>query len=144
MTAGTDPERFEVVPGDVFLLQCTLCNPPKPKYFVVAQADPLRLFLINSELTSFALGKPAIVAASPMIRAATNPFLVYDSYVACDHLSHEYSLEALAMLLDREPVRRKGHLCPAAKAAVAAALRMNELIPRKYLKDLRPIWDPWA
>lgn len=139
-----EPTSADIAPGDVFLLQCTLCDPPKPKFFVVAQASPLRMFLINSKLTSFAMGQPAIVAASPLIRAESNPFLRYDSYVACNHLSHEYSSERLGALLAENPSIRKGHLCPLAKASVAGALRMNELIARKYLRDLRPIWDVWG
>lgn len=44
----------QVAVGDVFYLHCGLCNPPKPKFFVVAQVVPvLRMFLINSVLSAY-------------------------------------------------------------------------------------------
>lgn len=127
--------------GDVLYLRCTLCNEPAQKFFVVAQVQPLRMFLINSELTEFAKARPAHVAASPLIRYAEHSgFLKYDSFVGCDHLSHEYSYERVEALLSANPSIRVGQLHPNAKAAIGSALRGNFLLPRKYLKDLLPLW----
>lgn len=128
--------------GDVYHLRCTLCNPPKPKFFVVAHVDPLRMFLINSNLSDFVRGSPEHVAAMALIRVQQHPeFLVHDSYIACDHLSHEYSSELLILKMGLSPEVRVGHLHPDAKAAVREALRGNALLAGKYLKQLRVTWD---
>lgn len=126
--------------GDVFYLRCTHCNPPKPKFFVVAQVDPMiRMFLINSEISDYEKSKPALVAAKANILAAEHAFLKHDSVISCDHISHEYS-QTIRSVLAYEPRVFVGVLSAAARNAVAEALRQNELLPRKYLRDLRALW----
>lgn len=133
--------QVEIALGSVFYLRCTLCNPPKPKFFVVAQVDPLRMFLINSEMSGFAMSKAEHVAANARILVADHSsFLKHDSFVACDHLSHEYSREKLLQEVERNPSIAVGCLHTRAIEAVAEALRGNDLLPRKYLRDLLPLW----
>ena len=128
--------------GDVFFLRCTLCDPPKQKYFVVAQTHPLRLFIINSRRTDYAEVRPRIVAASPALLVAQNPFLDHDSVVGCDcRPSHEYKLEQLEELLAKDPSIRRGHLHIEAKRAILEALTDNHVRPRKYVKELLPLWQ---
>lgn len=130
--------------GDVFLLRCMLCNPPKPKFFVVAQAQPLRMLLINSEINAFVLGKPRSLALQIRLDQKDHAgFLDHDSYLACDHLSHEYSREHLLDLLGRNPSVRKGRLHDGVRAQVALALRDNHLIQAKFLRELAPLWEQW-
>ncbi len=126
--------------GDVFLLRCTHCSPPKMKYYVVAQVEPLRMFLINSELTVFQAARPEYVAACPSIAASEHPFLRYDSYLACDHVSHEYSLQDLDTRLNANPAIRLGTLSLAAREALKTALANNWILPTKYVRDIRPLW----
>lgn len=132
--------HVEVSLGDVFFLRCTLCNPPKNKFFVAVQISPLRMVLINSERTDFAEDSAAHVRAQPQIFSAEHDFLSHDSILSCDHISHEYSLEKLQAKLLQEPTLRRGKLHQNAMNALGAALRDNHLLPRKYLKDLQAIW----
>lgn len=126
--------------GDVYYLRCTLCNPPKQKFFVVAQAAPiLRMFLINSDLSAYERSRPAIVAAKARILAAEHPFLRHDSFVGCDYVSHEYA-QALPDILADYPGVYVGSLSKNARAAVAQALSMNSLLSRRHLADIRPLW----
>lgn len=128
--------------GDVVYLRCTLCNPPKPKYFIVAQVQPLRLLIINSQRTPFADARPRFVAATPVIFVDKNPFLDYDSVVSCDsHPSHEYSYEQLEKLLADNPTIKRGHLHIEAKRAIVGALIDNHLMPQKYVRELLPLWE---
>lgn len=127
--------------GDVFHLRCTLCNPPKPKFFVVAQVEPLRMFLINSKLTHFVASSPHRTAAHARIFAAEHVgFLKHDSYVACDAVSHEYSLEQLQQLMANDSSIHRGTLSIQARSAVAIALANCRTMARKYLNELRPFW----
>lgn len=130
--------------GDVLYLQCNLCDPPKPKFFVVAQADPLRLLLINSEINRFVWAKPRSRALHLLLRQADHSdFLVHDSYLACDHLSHEYSAERVAEILRDNPAAARGRLHDSVRPKLAVAFRDNHLIQGKYLRELRPLWEEW-
>jgi len=128
--------------GDVFFLNCTLCVPPKDKFFVVVQVQPLRMLLINSELNTFLLGKPKRLALHiPLMQIDHSAFLTHDSYLACDHLSHEYNYERLLRLSERNPSLRKGSIHADAKPKIAKAFAENHLIPRKYLHELVQLWE---
>ncbi|MFT4197500.1 MAG: hypothetical protein QM601_06250 [Pseudoxanthomonas sp.] len=126
--------------GDVFYLRCTLCNPPKPKFFVVAQVTPLRMFLINSDLTDWAKGQQDHVVASPLIQQCQHSFLTYDSYLSCTEVSHEYNLEQLQQKVSQDPSIKRGSLHADARKAVFQALKANVLIARKYLGPIRELW----
>lgn len=131
--------------GDVLHLQCTLCDPPKPKFFVVAQVQPLRMFLINSNLTEFQKRSNDHLAVCPGLLADDHPqFLTHDSFLCCDHLSHEYNYEQVAQKLQKQPEVLIGHLHADAKAALCAALDNNRLLAGKHLRELRPLWQPFA
>lgn len=127
--------------GDVFFLRCLLCNPPKDKFFVVALADPLKLFLISSEMTEFQRTRPEHVAALATIEVAEHDFLEHDSLIGCDWLSHEYDSDALERALGKdERYRLVGHLSDAARQSVATALHGNVHISGKWLKLLKERW----
>jgi hypothetical protein len=127
--------------GDVLRLMCTLCNPPKFKFYVVAQVQPLRMFMINSERTEFQQRSNEHVAATPVIRGDQHPsFLDYDSHIGCDHLSHEHSYEQVEAALAANPSLLVGHLHDDAKAVLANTLVSNPHIAGKYLRDLRALW----
>ena len=131
--------------GDVFLLRCTLCNPPKPKFFVAVQVRPLRMLLINSEINAFLLSKPRHLALHiPLQQCDHSAFLVHDSYLACDQLSHEYSYERLSELLEKDPSVRKGRVHDSVHSSIGAAFKGNHLIPVKYLRELIPLWAEWV
>ena len=136
------PGNSSAVLGDVIFLPCNLCDPPKHKYFVVAQVQPLRMFIINTCRTDYAEVRPAIVAASPWILVADNPFLDHDSVVGCDcRPSHEYSYEKLEAMLKSNPSIFRGHLHVDSRKAIVEALTNNHLIPQKYLKEMLPLWQ---
>lgn len=127
--------------GDVIFLRCKNCNPPKDKFFVVALVEPLKLFLINSEMTAFQKASPDHVIAQAHVSVAEHDFLEYDSLIGCDWLSHEYSdadLERALTTNNRYKVI--GALSPRARQAVAAALQGNVHIPGRWLKQLKECW----
>ncbi|MEN5374307.1 hypothetical protein [Stenotrophomonas hibiscicola] len=127
--------------GDVYFLRCKNCNPPKDKFFVVALAEPLKLFLINSEMTDFQRVRREHVVAQAHIAVAEHGFLEYDSLIGCDWLSHEYSSEDLERVLAiDERYRYVGSLSMAARQAVAAALQGNVHIAGKWLKQIKEHW----
>lgn len=102
------------------------------------------MFLINSEINQFAASKPRMVALMPMLRHAEHSgFLTHDSYLCCDHLSHEYSLERVEQMLRADPGVKRGRLSDAGRRALAGTLRANHLVPRKYLRDLIAVWADW-
>ena len=129
--------------GDVFYLRCGLCDPPKPKFFVVAQVQPLRMLLINSEINAFVLSKPRHRALHVPLRQCDQELLKHDSYLACDQISHEYNYEQLLDQMNRDPGIRVGRLSQDVMASVAVAFKGNHHIPKKYLADLVPLWKQW-
>lgn len=133
--------EFEL--GDVFYLTCTLCDPPKQKYFVAVQVDPLRMVLINSEVSSFVRNKPRTLALHLHLAHGIHDFLHHDSYLACDHLSHEYSRERLLTLLDSDPSIRRGRIHDCVRPKIAGAFANNHVLPRKYLREIAPLWNGW-
>lgn len=126
--------------GDVLLLQCTHCNPPKPKFYVVVQVQPLWLFFINSELTDLQKRDPSRTACNPIIRGDEHTFLKYDSYLGCDHISREHSYESAEKILNTEPDRKVGSISARCREALAQALIGNEHLAGKALKILRGLW----
>jgi len=130
--------------GDVFFLRCGLCNPPKSKFFVVVQVQPLRMLLINSDVTAFVQSRPRHLALHVPILQCDHPaFLTHDSFLACDHVSHEHSYEGLSALVARDPGIRKGRIHDSVRPAIATAFKGNHQVPGKYLRDLVPLWEPW-
>jgi hypothetical protein len=112
------------------------------KRFVVAQIEPLRMFLINSERTDFAEAQPAYIAATPIIYLSDNPsVLTHNSHVGCDHLSHEYSYDQVDRKITNDPSILMGRLDQRSMVVIRDALAGNYLIPRKYLRELIPEWD---
>lgn len=130
--------------GDVFYLACNLCNPPKPKYFVVVQMQPLRMLLVNSEVNAFVMSKPRQLALHLPLLKDQHDFLRRDSFLACDHLSHEYRHAQLLEMIQRDPSIKKGRIHDDVKPAIAVAFIGNHLIARKYLGELVPLWEPWS
>lgn len=126
--------------GDVLYLRCALCDPPKMKFFLVVLADPLKMFVINSRANDFQLRNPDIMAALVPMYVSEHPFLDHDSLIGCHQLWHEYNMADLAQHLLRNPRAYRGHLSTRAKSMVADALRGNEYIPTKWLRQLLVHW----
>lgn len=127
--------------GDVFLLRCTLCTPPKPKFFVVASSDPMLMFLINSEISPFMHSRPPLLAVQVSLAASEHAFLKYDSYLDGHHLSFEYQREALLKRLELEPSVRIGQLSESARSAVASMLPKARSLKRKHRDALIELWS---
>lgn len=135
MTAQPD-----VAIGDVLFLKCTLCDPIKDKYFVVMQLDPLRMFLVNSECSAYVDRNPNTKALMIPLLLSEHGFFHHDSFLACNHLSHEYTLEKVQRAIELDSTVARGRVHPRVYPAILGALRKNHLVARKYLRDLVPIW----
>ncbi|HEX7802305.1 MAG TPA: hypothetical protein VF471_06065 [Pseudoxanthomonas sp.] len=97
--------------------------------------------MINTELTRFQASSPAHVEFNPILRAAEHKFLDHDSYIGCDHISHEHTLASVTKEMQRDPTCLLGHLSDNAKASIKAALcRTNPHLAGKHLSALRPLW----
>lgn len=116
------------------------------KFFVVAQVDPLWMFLINSELTAFAMLRPKYADACPPLSAAEHPaFLIHDSIIGCtDRPSFEYSLDEIQKRLAADPAIKVGTLSSGARKEFAIRLARNHVMPGKYLKALVPVWNQFS
>lgn len=131
--------------GDVLRLMCTLCVDRKLKYYVVVHVNPLRMFLINSNLTPLQQQSAQHIPYNPVIRASEHAFLTHDSYIGCDHLSHEHSYEQAMVAISKDPSCYLGRLSDSAKGSIAGILgRSNPHLAGKHLKQLRIAWglDP--
>lgn len=127
--------------GNVFYLQCTLCTPPKPKFFTAVCCDPLMMVLINSHVNPFVLDRPKLLEAEVPIAASDHDFLSHDSFVCCSQLSFEYSAEQLDRKLNLEPGVYRGSLCESAHIAVRDAIVSSHILPKKYRARIAAAWD---
>lgn len=127
--------------GDVFLLECTLCNPVKQKYFVAVCRDPCLMVLINSRINPFIHGRPTLLAAQVSVPLSEHPFMKHDSFVDCHRLSFEYPLDKIERRLMLEPSVKKGCLSPGARTAVVAALTAARTLKRAHRAAIAAAWS---
>jgi len=79
--------------GDVLLLYCGHCTPPKPKYFIITviEPEPILLF-INSKLNNFIQNNPYLHPCHISIKYLEQNFLSHDSWVNCCEPCLEFSI----------------------------------------------------
>lgn len=121
--------------GEVYLLRCGTCLPPKQKLFVVALLTPLRCFLINSQLRAAETRSPQAQTMAVPILAASHPFLTHDSYVSCSDLMGEYTDAN-----DFPAACYVGDLDQATRAMVLASFAQNSQLPTSRLALLTSAW----
>lgn len=133
---------MQVNVGDVFHLYCQTCVTPKWKFFVVALVEPFLCFVINSKPTRFQQRRPDLLRCLAPISVTDEAYLTHDSFIACNELFSEHTLEELmAKVRDaNDRSRRLGALSQSSRDQVARALVGNRFLKRKYLRLLEKEW----
>lgn len=122
--------------GEVHLLWCGTCVPPKEKFFVVAMTSPLRCFLINSAPRAVEMRTSRSLTMAVPVDAARHRFLKYDSYVSCSTLFAEHADPA-----EFTAATYLGSLHPDVKVAVRASFSTNDELATGRLKSLDGEWQ---
>lgn len=132
---------FDVRPGDVFHLWCTVCRPPKFKFYVVAYTEPrVRYMLINSAPAPFQREKDELMQHQLVIRVQDHPFLQYDSYLDCSGIIGGPTLDELAVECQGNPRTRIGAL------ALAPRAQLREIVVDSRVltgRDKRLLLESW-
>lgn len=90
-----DSVRRYLKAGAVVRLFCKFTTPPKYKYLMIATLQPLRVFIINSEIHPFILGSPELLADQVDIPSKDHLFLVHDSILNCVEAHRAFEIEDL-------------------------------------------------
>ena len=120
-----------------YVYNCKHTTPPKNKYvltFKYQKGQYLGLF-INSKMTRFASTNRRIRPCIVKVKAISNPFLKYASYINCESV-HIYD--------DSELIHLKGHVCEVTQSHVVKAIMACPTMQLKwkgFLLDRYPIND---
>ena len=87
-----DYDEIEV--GDILLMHCGICKPPKNKYFIVAviEPEPVLLF-VNSELNNYVRNNSHLYPCHISIKNTEEDFLSHDSWVNCCEAFHDFNID---------------------------------------------------
>lgn len=102
-----------IKPGSILLIYCHFCDPPKPKFFVVAAVNPFPVgFFINSEPTRWQQQTKHLMDAQVKIaRADYAGFLKHDSWIDCTEAIDQYEMAELVAAVAADPAKKLlGHL----------------------------------
>lgn len=123
-----------LVPGSVFYLHCNFIKPPKPKYLVLACADPKPLFFfINTVVPDFIRNNTRLYLTQVLIDHQSHPFLRYDSYIDCHELC-AFSADHILAQIAVDPGCVRGVLSDAARAAVVRTVRSSPTLAQRKIE----------
>lgn len=81
--------------GAVVRLFCAFTTPPKYKFLMIATVEPLRVFIINSEIYPFILNRPELLADQVDIPSQDHLFLTHDSVLNCIEAHRAFEIDDL-------------------------------------------------
>ena len=124
-------EDYQVATGDILLLRCGHCTPPKNKYFVVVSIDPDPILLfINSKLNDFVKNNSNLYPYHTSIKESEHAFLKYDSWVDCCDPCIEFSFDGI-----EQDIKYGGEYCGVlsntAAKIIFEGVQKNPLLKRK-------------
>lgn len=119
----------KLLPGCVVRLEVKFPDKSKPKFLVlVAEDDPeYWAFIINTEIHAFIHARPHLLQCQVKINAAENPFLQYDSHLAC-HEILKLRREEVIQALMRDTSGLKGHVSVAVRDQIIAAVKFAQTL----------------
>ena len=119
----------KLLPGCVVRLEVKFSNKSKPKYLVlVAEDDPeYWTFIINTEIHAFVQARPHLLQCQVNVNAAENPFLQYDSHLAC-HEILKLRREEVVQALMHDTSGLKGHISEAVRDQIIAAVKFAQTL----------------
>lgn len=122
--------------GDVLLMHCYECTPPKPKFFVIVAdyPDPILLF-INSELNEYVQRNAHLHACHVKVVQAEHNFLTHDSWINCCEVCLDFSYEDIEREL-KYGAKHCGSLSSTAFHMVIDGVEASPLLKRKIKKTV--------
>lgn len=127
--------------GQVFHLQCVACNPPKPKFHVLARIDPTpTFFLINSHPTPFQQARPHLMSSMFQVTPSELTFLTHDSWLDCTILMGGHTAQALETHVLKNSRDYLGRLPVAQRRIVRAIVGASKLLPRGDITAMMALW----
>ena len=119
----------KLLPGCVVRLEVKFPGKSKPKFLVlVAEDDPeYWTFVINTEIHSFVHARPHLLQCQVKVNAAENPFLQYDSHLAC-HEILKLRKEEVVQALMHDTSGLKGHISEAVRDQIIAAIKFAQTL----------------
>lgn len=119
----------KLLPGCVVRLEVKFPEKSKPKFLVlVAEDDPeYWTFIINTEIHAFVHARPHLLQCQVKINAAENPFLQYDSHLAC-HEILKLRREEVVQTLMHDTSGLKGHISVGVRDQIIAAVKFAQTL----------------
>lgn len=85
--------------GAVLRLFCDFTTPPKYKFVMLASVQPLQVFIINSEIHSYIINNPDLLADQVDIPKVDHSFLSHDSILNCVQAHQAFNISHLQQIL---------------------------------------------
>ena len=123
-------ERF--VPGAVLYLWCEFTEPAKEKYVVIACAEPLLLFVVNSCMSFLTENRPYLRKCQIGVNACDYKFLQHNSFIDCSEVIASVELDELTDQLVDQTSRIKGILERSTIEQIIDAVRNAETISNAH------------
>ena len=119
----------KLLPGCVVRLEVKFPEKSKPKFLVlVAEDDPeYWTFIINTGIHPFIHARPHLLQCQVKVDAAENPFLQYDSHLAC-HEILKLRREEVVQALMHDTSGMKGHISEAVRDQIIAAVKFAQTL----------------
>ncbi len=99
-----------LVPGTVLYLWCEFTEPAKEKYVVIACAEPLLLFVVNSSMSFLTENRPYLRKCQVGVNACDYKFLQHNSFIDCSEVIASVELDEITDQLVDQTSRVKGVL----------------------------------
>lgn len=81
--------------GAVLRIYCSFTTPPKFKFVMIANLEPLEVFIINSEMPPYIQNTPDLLADQIDIPQHDHPFLEHDSILNCIEAHRTFNISDL-------------------------------------------------
>lgn len=108
-----------IIPGKILRLYCDFTNPPKNKFLVIVNVNPLVMtFIINSGINAFIRKNSVLNDLQIKITPDIYPFLTHDSFIACNELNTRFTIEGIKTQLGKDLTLIKGDLTPETKSEI--------------------------
>ena len=116
-------------PGAVIYYYCPVTTPPKYKYQVICNIDPLLVLLINSRIHEFIANRPELLRCQVSLKSEDYDFLKYDSHLNCVDAHECYEITNLKeMVVSNYREIYKGELLPNSVREVIAAINESTVM----------------
>lgn len=128
MPTVKDTVKSKIKPGRILHLYCDFTKPPKNKFLVVISENPLRLFIVNSDINKFKSANQEILNCQIEILKSNYSFLSKPiSFIDCSAMIISFKYEDVVKELVKDTNNIKCNLTNDTKGLIRIAVSNSGL-----------------